>query len=206
MRQAKYLLSEDSLALKRHIFYQTVLNPKFQKEMGRIRKQWKIDPMVNQSEDRGLTIHNHNLVRNPRLKKDILSLIKKFGINEEWGYILPSYIIYNYAGDRLIEIIEKPHLVKTKNEFFIRVYPTTTKEEIKFLFDQFREEMLKDESLPRRRRPAPCMVRDSRIYQLHEQGLTTVEIYRIIQKEFGVKLDFGNIERIISDFPRKFKF
>ena len=48
--------------------------------------------------------------------------------------------------------------------------------------------------------------RDSKIYNLYIQGRTISEIWSIILKENETDLDFGNIKKIISSFPKKAGF
>ena len=196
MRLIKYLDRGSSASAKFLIF---VNRPEIKKEIQEIRKKYNIIPSEDLPADEYL-----KFAESEAINSDVKALIKKLKLHEEWGEFTINFIITNdlfYNRDPDSMWLEQELKDGADNEFFLRLTPTTSLNDVKKAWPIISKIVKGDKKS--KRKPLKKYWRDYTVYRLFNEGKKIADVLHAIKQEFNEDLDYSNIKRIDSEFRKR---
>ena len=171
-------------------------NSDFKKQIKNIRKNWNID--IKETKNKKVDNLIDTLLDDINFDKQISSLIKNFNLSQTWRDWLFKFIVHNKSFDSFDPYgnIIVQEINNCVSEFYIKAGPHVTNEDAKRALLVIKT--IKGETNVRARKKIYAE-RDYYIYNLSIKGKSTIEISSLVKKKYRQELDYGHIQKIISE-------
>jgi len=209
MRQLEYFspLADHAQAFIREL----VESEPFQAAVQAFREKWEIyvgAELFLRDIDAPNT-DSDRLLKNKKFMAALFKLQKKFGLNEEWSQFMEEYIfidaaVYKKTSSFWIEkrTDEEADAATGEPAFYLRLFPTTTKEDVNDAWNEI-QKFIHNGEKKTRRKPNANFNRDRDIYRLARAGARIEQIDAYIEGKYGKGIDHGALKTALSRYMKK---
>jgi hypothetical protein len=177
-------------------------NPKFQRAVLEMRTKWHKEFEANEFKSYFAFQDDDQFV------SELMQILKISNLHSGWLIFVGDYVINNFVDENFnpdlvyIEERDENELRSENKTYYIRIFPTTNKEDLLRALGYFKKEILFQKQKLPRVRPFKKLERDSKIVNLRAQGKTRREINKEISPD---RLDKGHMGKVISKFKKRMK-